>query len=807
MSGFPLQVRSLKAGDNDSLIQVLVFDPQSLINRLSKMEKIVDKEAVQPKKQADAFRTWLAARKHFGAGAAMGGGAADPSRRASAPVVMLEAPQAKGMTGGSDRETERAREVLGQAVASQNKIEQLQEEAPVTTVNIVRLLLSCLHAWSLDDELDESCEEVLGLVRPSRPVSFGLLSKGQCLSLVLPGWNLKTQLQMNDQSNPRSTIGGNITPLKEDTDITREATPTEDLLAAASPQAKDSTPEGFSFDQKYHIRWQLSHSLTTQHLLTMVSVTNTLMNQSVGAHVLASSSGVRKHKQSESEDSDWSDSEESQTQRDNQIRAVWSQVAALHCVMLPERMEGRFTPPHLPVLASRFLDPCQAIREASQALLQAELRRIQAKGRKNLVMQWASRLQSPAGYRSSGERGGRMSMDEGELSIGELGSPIPTQQQQTTALIILGMIGSEFCEGEKLKRRTAYDGNRRGRGHSAEHEIMDQAVARVTAKTLQAALLEKPSSKAPLHSNLRCSAAELLGRGFHLWEKYVDIPQVVMGLLDLAVHRHPPDSTHHGTTGSTNKYTRFASEVAHKALNLMILVRPVTMVATLAKEVAMFLASQHISHAPHSSHQPIQVGVTPPPSTAGIITPSNALLPHAKMEILNMMKTVIEKCSQQVSLQLLEVMDVVLFCLEQDQVKKKNLLELFPVISKMPNISYSSKTRRLAVGARSGQVGIYDLKQGKTQMLNAHSHPVTVLLFSDDGRMLATYAYGDSTLTVWQLSSSLFGTTPQPKQVNSWPAISSTSPSSYSSYIRLEWAGTKSIVLHMPGGVECKYSL
>ena len=59
--------------------------------------------------------------------------------------------------------------------------------APGTTVNIVRLLLSCLHAWSLDNDLDQSCEEILGLVRPSRPVSFGLLSKGQCLSLVLPG--------------------------------------------------------------------------------------------------------------------------------------------------------------------------------------------------------------------------------------------------------------------------------------------------------------------------------------------------------------------------------------------------------------------------------------------------------------------------------------------------------------------------------------------------------------------------------------------------------------------------------------------
>ena len=36
-------------------------------------------------------------------------------------------------------------------------------------------------------------------------------------------------------------------------------------------------------------------------------------------------------------------------------------------------------------------------------------------------------------------------------------------------------------------------------------------------------------------------------------------------------------------------------------------------------------------------------------------------------------------------------------------------------------------------------------------MLVAHSHAVTVLLFSDDGRMLATYAYGDSTLCVWQV--------------------------------------------------------
>ena len=43
---------------------------------------------------------------------------------------------------------------------------------------------------------------------------------------------------------------------------------------------------------------------------------------------------------------------------------------------------------------------------------------------------------------------------------------------------------------------------------------------------------------------------------------------------------------------------------------------------------------------------------------------------------------------------------------------------------RMPNISYSQKTKRLAVGARSGQVGIYDLKQGRTQVRPCDHHVI-----------------------------------------------------------------------------------
>ena len=68
----PLQIRSLKVSGSDSLIQVLIFEPQNLINRLSKMEKlskeVPKKKKDAPKKQGEAFKTYLMARRQFGAG-------------------------------------------------------------------------------------------------------------------------------------------------------------------------------------------------------------------------------------------------------------------------------------------------------------------------------------------------------------------------------------------------------------------------------------------------------------------------------------------------------------------------------------------------------------------------------------------------------------------------------------------------------------------------------------------------------------------------------------------------------------------
>ncbi|ESN95958.1 hypothetical protein HELRODRAFT_147426, partial [Helobdella robusta] len=92
----------------------------------------------------------------------------------------------------------------------------------------------------------------------------------------------------------------------------------------------------------------------------------------------------------------------------------WSLLAALHCVLLPDLVgKLKFKAPQLELLAKRWQDRCLEvclfclfipccgtvcvcvcvrIREASQALLLAELRRLGPQGRKRVVDEWSPYL-------------------------------------------------------------------------------------------------------------------------------------------------------------------------------------------------------------------------------------------------------------------------------------------------------------------------------------------------------------------------------------------------------------------------------
>ncbi|KAH7985738.1 hypothetical protein HPB52_025428 [Rhipicephalus sanguineus] len=78
------------------------------------------------------------------------------------------------------------------------------------------------------------------------------------------------------------------------------------------------------------------------------------------------------------------------SQQQAHIKQGWSLLAALHCVLLPDLVHTPdFKRPQVEMLARRWQDRCLEVREAAQALLLAELRRIGPKGRKMVVDEWA----------------------------------------------------------------------------------------------------------------------------------------------------------------------------------------------------------------------------------------------------------------------------------------------------------------------------------------------------------------------------------------------------------------------------------
>ena len=78
---------------------------------------------------------------------------------------------------------------LSHAGAKRKGPKHLTLDSNHLTLDITQLFMSCLHAWGLDPTLDEIFRDKLGLLKPFCPVSFGLLSHGAHMSLMLPGWH------------------------------------------------------------------------------------------------------------------------------------------------------------------------------------------------------------------------------------------------------------------------------------------------------------------------------------------------------------------------------------------------------------------------------------------------------------------------------------------------------------------------------------------------------------------------------------------------------------------------------------------
>ena len=109
--------------------------------------------------------------------------------------------------------------------------------------------------------------------------------------------------------------------------------------------------------------------------------------------------------------------------------------------------------------------------------------------------------------------------------------------------------------------------------------------------------------------------------------------------------------------------------------------------------------------------------------------PNQTVLYRARPEILKNMEMLIEKHQSTVYNLIIESTDIIIYCLDNNALKVRGLGEMFPPICRFQNVTYCTSSKRVAVGARNGNLAIYELKTGKSQVIQAHSGMYYFCLF------------------------------------------------------------------------------
>uniref|UniRef100_A0AAQ5XXD8 WDR72-like alpha-solenoid domain-containing protein n=1 Tax=Amphiprion ocellaris TaxID=80972 RepID=A0AAQ5XXD8_AMPOC len=660
------------------------------------------------------------------------------------------------------------------------------------TMDTAKLFMSCLHAWGLNEQLDGICLDRLGMLRPHCPISFGLISRGGHMSLMLPTFKVNVCLDGDLKIN----IVGKGT-------------------------------------------YGVSRAVTTQHLLSVISLANTLMGMTnatfVGEHMKKAPArpprpGGTPETPRRTPAVPPQPSNPALQAQIKQVRdflcivsliscfccvdyifvcvcAGWSQLAAMHCVMLPDLLGlDKFRPPLLEMLARRWQDRCLEVREAAQALLLAELRRIGQSGRKDTIDMWAPYLpQYVDAYVNVGTTGPVLKSFSvcytGCLSnlppnAKKISNSYEERRKQATAIVLLGVIGAEF--GAEIEPPKG-SGRARAGGQAPEGFGLtsggssNYSLARHTCKALTFLLLQPPSPKLPPHSTIRRTAIDLIGRGFTVWEPYMDVSAVLMGLLELCADAEKQLANI--TMGLPLNPPADSARSARHALSLIATARPPAFITTIAREVHRFNAAQANSQSQQNVH--------------------TTTLARAKTEILRVIDILIEKMPGDVVDLLVEVMDIIMYCIEGSLVKKKGLQECFPAICKFYMVGYCDRSHRIAVGARQGSVALYDVRTGKCQNIHGHKGPITAVSFAPDGRYLATYSNADSHISFWQMNTSLLGSigmlnsAPQLRCIKTYqvPPVQPASPGSQNhlKLARLIWTSNRNVILMAHDGKEHRF--
>uniref|UniRef100_A0A914QIU4 Uncharacterized protein n=1 Tax=Panagrolaimus davidi TaxID=227884 RepID=A0A914QIU4_9BILA len=251
--------------------------------------------------------------------------------------------------------------------------------------------------------------------------------------------------------------------------------------------------------------------------------------------------------------------------------------------------------------------------------------------------------------------------------------------------------------------------------------------------------------------------------GFALWQPHLDLSKLLLGLLELAAL----DET---------KNTEIAL-IAKNSLSLIASFCPKAVIIALSKEVIRY----------NSSLQTTQIPLVSP-------------LIASKTDVLRIIEQLIENHYVDVVELVIPVCDVLIHCLDLQLLKHQNFHDLFPPISKLYMIAFCPATKKLAIGGNNGAIVIHELKNMKSQTIQAHNNLISSIAFSSDGKFLAVYASKDAKITIWQTHQSFLGMgQSQMKLIKSMAAPIEISETVHA---RLVWIGAKMLKLLLSNGTE-----
>lgn len=472
----------------------------------------------------------------------------------------------------------------------------------------------------------------------------------------------------------------------------------------------------------HRLHWELSTTLTSNHLLAMVSMSNTLMSMTMATFIPERERNKKLLRQPTARsNANWSNEEHEEfyTQQQAQIKQGWSLLSTHHCFLLPDKIDAlepkNFKRPQVEMMARRWQHHCMEIREAAQQILLGELSRMGKKGRKQLVESWAQYLPlythtEPIVQQTTTTPGGaavatavapgtpvpqvpeptaeEFEEDEEEV-IRKPSSLAELKRKQTTAVVLLGVIGAEFGQdistdstsatgstaASKKGTSTANDTQKRKGSVVEGFGIGNNNLARLTSMALTHLLLAPPTAKLPSHTPLRRAAIDLIGRGFTVWEPYLDVSKVLLGLLETCCDSSRLIPSLNYKLPLTPQAD--ACRTARHALRLIATARPAAFITTMAREVARYNTLQQ-------NAQTISVPLT------------QSVLYRAKKEILQCVEMLIDKMQIEMANLLVEVMDITLHCVDATELKTKGLSDVCPSICKFNQISHCAQTRRIS---------------------------------------------------------------------------------------------------------------